>query len=164
VEQALIRLLQQMPIFGAVNEDALRFIVGEAPVVEVRQGDLFFHEGDRADSMFVLETGRVSIFRRIYDQELFLRELGAGDCFGELALMDLLPRSASVRALEDCRALQLSSATLLTLYRRHPEQFTLIYMNIGREIARRLRVADERLFQARAKAIAQANADANPSA
>jgi CRP-like cAMP-binding protein len=73
--------------------------------------------------------------------------------------MDLLPRSASVRALEDCRALQLSSATLLALYRRHPEQFTVIYMNIGREISRRLRVADDRLFQARAKTMAQENSD-----
>ncbi len=163
MEQALIRLLQQMPIFGGVSEDALQYLIKQVPLITVNRGLFFFREGDSADSMYVLEAGRVAVFKPIHNQELLLRELGTGDCFGELALLDLMPRSASVRALENCCALQLSSGTLLALYRQHPEQFTLIYINIGREIARRLRVADDRLFQARAKGLLQDEQDVHDS-
>ena len=76
-----------------------------------------------------------------------LHRLGAGDCFGEMALMDLFPRSASVFAIEDCRAIELAAADLLRLFERDAEQFALIQMNIGREVCRRLRATDEQLYQ-----------------
>jgi CRP-like cAMP-binding protein len=78
-----------------------------------------------------------------------LRELAAGDCFGEVALLDFGPRSASVRANEDCEALELSALDLRQLAEHDPVQFALIYMNLGRELSRRLRDADERLFGSR---------------
>jgi CRP-like cAMP-binding protein len=62
--------------------------------------------------------------------------------------MDLCPRSASVRADDDCQALELSAAALLGLFERDPEQFALIQMNMGREVCRRLRAADQQLFAA----------------
>ena len=146
---AQIKLLQRMPIFGAIRDDALEFIVDQTRSVAVRAGTYFFREEDEALSMFVLETGRVAILKNWLGEELLVRELGPGDCFGEMALMDLLPRSASVRALEDCLALELLPSTLLALYERDMEQFTLIQMNMGREVCRRLRATDEILFQFR---------------
>ena len=83
------------------------------------------------------------------DQRLLLRRLGPGDCFGEMSLLDLFPRSASIRAEEDCRAIRITSDNLLRLFERDPAQFALIQMNIGREISRRLRHTDELLFRAR---------------
>jgi len=64
-----------------------------------------------------------------------------------MALLDLFPRSASVLALAPCTAIELSTATLYKLYETHLEQFALIQMNIARELSRRLRAADERLFR-----------------
>jgi CRP-like cAMP-binding protein len=78
-----------------------------------------------------------------------LRTLERGDCFGEMALIDLQPRSASVRAIEDCEAIRLSAANLYQVYEKNVEQFTMIQMNLGREISRRLRDADERIFESR---------------
>ena len=72
--------------------------------------------------------------------------LGPGDCFGEMALIDLYPRSAGVRAAEDCLALALSNALLYQLYAVDPEPFTLIMMNLARELSRRLRRTEGRLF------------------
>jgi CRP-like cAMP-binding protein len=54
-----------------------------------------------------------------------------------------------VRAEEDCRALELGADDLLALFERDPEQFTLVQMNIGREVCRRLRATDELLFRLR---------------
>ena len=53
--------------------------------------------------------------------------------------MDLLPRSASVRAVEDCTAIRLSAANLYQVYEQDLKQFALIQMNMGREVTRRLR-------------------------
>jgi CRP-like cAMP-binding protein len=62
--------------------------------------------------------------------------------------MDRLPRSASIRAVEDCTAIRLSAANLHQVYERDPKQFALIQMNMGREVSRRLRESDNRLFRA----------------
>ena len=80
---------------------------------------------------------------------MLLRHLEFGDCFGEMALMDLVPRSASVRAVEHCVAIELATAHLHGLYKHDAEQFALIQMNIGREVCRRLRITDDLLFRER---------------
>ncbi len=144
-----IELFQRMPVFGALREDALRTLLEHAREVEVRAGDCFFREADRADSMFVLESGSVAVVKGWRGNDCVLHRLGAGDCFGEMALMDLSSRSASVRAEEDSRAIEVGADSLLQLYESDVEQFALLQMNIGREVCRRLRAADELLFRAR---------------
>lgn len=146
MRQARVKLLQSMPIFGGIREDALEFLVDHANVVRVSQGDYFFREGDDAISMFVLERGKVAVVRYVDGEEHLLRQLSQGDCFGEMALLDLYPRSASVIAVETCEAIEIPSSALLKLYEHDLEQFTVIQMNIGREISRRLRAADQQLF------------------
>ena len=66
-----------------------------------------------------------------------------------MSLIECRNRSASIRALEDCTAIELPLDTLHELYKRDVQQFVLIQMNIAREISRRLRAADKSLFEAR---------------
>ena len=142
----LHQLLQQMPIFGGVNPATLDFILERAPLVVKTESDCFFQEGDLAQAMYVLEKGRVAIFRSYRGVQYKLRELQQGDCFGEMALMACSARSASVCALGECHALEIESRSLAELYQHDPEQYTLIMMNMGREVCRRLNQADTRLF------------------
>lgn len=141
-----LKMLQQMPIFGGVDEATLDLILQNSEIVAVPSGDFFFREGDQDNAIYILERGRVAIFRFWNNQRYKLRELGVGDCFGEMALMDFQPRSAEVVATEDCRAIQITAPQLALLYERDPAQYTMIYMNLGREVCRRLREADRRLF------------------
>ena len=143
-----IELLQSMPVFGAVREDTLHFLVMQAHTLEVPADGWFFRENDAASSMFVLETGRAIVAKHWQERELLLHRLGPGDCFGEMSLMDLGPRSATVRAETACLALEISTEHLLRLFERDAEQFTLIQMNIGREVCRRLRATDDWLLRA----------------
>ena len=143
-----VELLQQMPIFGGIGDAALQLLLEPVQTISVPAGVFFFRERDMADCMYVLESGRVEVLKDWAGRELLLRELGAGDCFGEMALLDLFPRSASVRALEACQALALTPAHLARLFEHDAEQFALIQMNIAREMSRRLRDADEQLFRA----------------
>jgi CRP-like cAMP-binding protein len=103
--------------------------------------------------MFVLEQGEVAILKAWKGHEYLLQFLKTGDCFGEMAMLDLLPRSASVLATEDSIAMEISSTTLCQVYEKDLEQLAMIYMNMGREVSRRLRETDERMFQAKIEAI-----------
>lgn len=141
-------LLQRMPVFGALREDTLDFLLSATRERQVAAGGHFFRQGERALSMFVLESGRVTVRRSWGGREMLLRTLGAGDCFGEMALMDLSARSASVRAESDCLAIEITPGDLQALFERNAEQFAIIQMNIGREVCRRLRATDELLFRA----------------
>ena len=142
-----IEALQAMPIFGGIREDILAFLLGASEVLSVPKDKYFFREKDQAEAIYVLETGEVAVLKLWNGQQHVLRHLQRGDCFGEMAIMDLFPRSASIRAVTPCTAIQLSTASFQKIYEMNLEQFAMMQMNIGREVTRRLRVADEQLFR-----------------
>jgi CRP/FNR family cyclic AMP-dependent transcriptional regulator len=144
-----IELLQAMPVFGGLREETLSFLLDLSNMVSVAAGGYFFRQDDEAEAMYVLEAGRASVLKGWKGHQYVLSHLGQGDCFGEMSLMDMHHRSASVVADEPCEAIELTSGSLLAIYERDLEQFTLIQMNMGREVSRRLRDADERLFHAK---------------
>lgn len=146
---ARIELLQNMPIFGGLKVDALDLILQLSRSVVVPEGEFFFRQGEEGKSTFVLERGQVSVVKSWEDREHLLRRLGTGDCFGEMALIDFGLRSASVRAEVESAAIELSPSCLLKVAKLDLEQHTMIYMNMSRELSRRLREADERLFKAK---------------
>ena len=114
----------------------------------VSEGEYFYREGDPASSLFVLEDGTVSLVKHWQGSDYTLKSLNRGDCFGQVALIDLQPRNTSALATSDSTAIELCAEDLYKLYKRELHQFTLIYMNMAREVCRRLREADERTFEA----------------
>ena len=146
MQQSRLRILQEMPIFGGVELSTLEKLLAGAEMVRIATGDTLFREGDLDNSVYVLEEGRVGIYRTWQGREYLLRELFSGDCLGEMAMIDCKPRSATVRVLESGAVIRISVAQMGQLYVENPEQHALIYMNLAREVCRRLRVADQRLF------------------
>ncbi len=143
-----VELLQNMPLFGGVSKEAIEFLLEHMTTMRLAAGESFFAEEESGTAMYVLEQGEVELVRNWRDKPRRLAVLGAGDCFGEMALMDFQRRSATARALTDCEALEISVADLHGLYKRDLEQFTIIQMNMGREVSRRLRAADEHWIRA----------------
>jgi len=142
-----IELLQAMPIFGAVRAEVLTCLLQSSEYREVAKGHYFFREGELADSMYVLDQGSVAVYRNWRGESFKLRELREGDCFGEMALLDCQPRSASILALQPAGAIEINAGQLSEVYERFPDQFLLIHMNMTREVCRRLRATDQRLFE-----------------
>ena len=143
-----LELLQSMPIFGGIRSDTLAFLLEHSKLVAVSKNDYFYHEGDPAQSLFVLVQGKVMLLKAWHGEDYVLKTLKPGNCFGEVALMDLQPRNTSSLATEDSRAIEMTDDTFHQLFKREIEQFTIIRMNMAREVCRRLREADKRAFEA----------------
>ena len=106
--------------------------------------EVVFKEGDQARELYVLLMGEVEVFKVLKrGAEARLATLSPGHWFGEMSVLDAHPRSASVRALEPCRLLVVTARDLDALYRRDLKSYTLLVLNIARELARRLRLVDE---------------------
>ena len=144
-------ILQRIAIFGGVADRALQHLLTRAAPMTVEEEDFFFREDDPAESMFVLVEGRVAVVKSIDGSEYELCRMEVGDCFGELELIDLRPRAASVRALERCAALEISASVLREVYEIDETSFAIIHMNMGREVSRRLRKMDDDLLKVRAR-------------
>ncbi len=145
--EARRHILKNIPLFGALSPDTLDFLLQHSLEVLCKPGAYFFHEGDEAQSIYVIESGRVAVLKHWQGQDYLLKHLREGDSFGEMALIDMHNRSASVLAVVDTQAFKISSATLMGLYQHDLEQFTLLQMNMGREVSRRLRDATEQIFR-----------------
>jgi len=134
-----IHFFQNMPIFGGLTEDSLELIIKRSKAIELKKGDYFYQEGDHGSSLYVLTQGSVKGSKNIDGDEFQIDILSEGDCFGIMELIDPSPRLNSVMAQTFCTALKVSGLDLLELYKQNLEQYTLIQMNMAREISRRLR-------------------------
>lgn len=99
-------LLENLPLFAGLDADALADLRHSAEEIELTAGSYLFHEGDTADSLYVVRNGRVQALQ----QGVAIRELGRGDVIGELGLLTGTPRSASIRAVRDSTLVRLTKA------------------------------------------------------
>ena len=140
-------VLRNVPAFGGLTLDTLGFLLDRAVTTSVTKGDYFFKQGDPGEAVYILDTGRVAVEKELGEHRYLLRVLGAGDCFGEVALLSVTKRTASIRAIEACEALRITNRHLRDLYEHDLEQFTLLVMNLGREVCRRFVDLDRRYFE-----------------
>lgn len=143
--------LCQQPMFGGVRKQALTAILPLLREQHFAAGDVILREGDEGDALFLVCSGSVEVVKRSStgepEEERRIAVLAVGDVFGEMELIDTQRRSASVRALEPVTAVTLTNGDLLQIYQSDPTTFTLIVLNLARELSRRLRAIDTLLLQ-----------------
>lgn len=132
---------QRIKPAGGRVKPAGRRATGEAELV-VADGDDIIREGDVGHDMYIIQSGQVRISKRKTRGEVVLATLGKGDFFGEMSLLESLPREATARAVGEVRLLVLSRGGLLFRLRRDPT-FALEMLN---HLSSRLRVAQARLL------------------
>ena len=136
--------LKETPIFGGLPERVLSRLVAAIRVVRADAGTQIFAEGDIASCMFVVAEGELEICKRGRNGADFcLAVLGRGACVGEMSLIDIQARSASVHALSETVLYVLNQSEIAKLYETDLEVYALLISNIAREISRRLRYADQ---------------------
>src|SRR5215831_17652367 len=104
-------------------------------------GTVLFREGDPGRTMYVIRSGKVNIWKRISDTDLTLAVLGPGEFFGEMALLEGLPRSAGATVVEDALLIELEASAFETLIRKNSE----IALRLMRRLSSRLREADRQI-------------------
>lgn len=135
--------LRNIGLFGALSDDVLGFLADMLVVVSPAIGETIFHEGEDGSTMYVVLAGEMEVTKHSRGGvDARVAVLGPGDWFGEMSIVDIQPRSASVRALAPGKLIRISAADLDALYRHDVRSYAIIVLNLARELSRRLRVAD----------------------
>lgn len=155
-----LELLRRVPAFSELTENDLLRLSQVAIARHYPLGSRVFTEGDRGDTCYVIRAGSARVTRQHRDGRVItLATLGPGDIFGELAMFDGEVRSASVEAMAELDVLALIGEDLRLLLAKHPE----VTVKLLAALAKRLRVANERIsrqsFQAVAGRVAKALID-----
>ncbi|MFZ2119128.1 MAG: Crp/Fnr family transcriptional regulator [Pseudonocardiaceae bacterium] len=140
-------LLGRTPLCAGLDEAELMRLGACATRRIYRKGQYIFHQGDTGDAVFVLTEGSVKvIFGSADGDEMILATLRPPDIFGELALIDGGPRSASIQTLEPTAVLTLTRATLLDLMSRQPGVTDVVLRSLGTLVRHMIAQAADLVF------------------
>jgi len=111
------------------------------------KGHVLFHEGDEGEEMYIIQSGKVAIKKKVGEGDTVLATLEKGDFFGEMALLERLPRSATAELVEDGDLIVIGGETFGDMIKANPE----IAVRMLRKYSIRLRDADRQIEQMFAK-------------
>ncbi len=135
-------LLQNIPLFAGLPEAQLDHIAKMAVLRQVPRHKTIVFVGAKTDSLFVIVSGSAKVLNRDAEgREVILSMLEAGECFGEMGLIDDSPRSADVVANEACELLVISKAD----FTRALSENTELCLNIMKSLVLRLREANHKI-------------------
>ncbi len=147
---SLFNALAAVPVLTGLNLAALTLLANEGHIHNFAPDDLIVQEGASGHSFFIIAKGEVEVIKHLHSPHpTLLARLHRGTFFGEMCVVDPVPRAASVRAATPVTAIEISSGTLHHLYSQMPDQYSIVLLNLARDMARRLRTLDE-AFAARA--------------
>ncbi|MBI4324882.1 MAG: cyclic nucleotide-binding domain-containing protein [Chloroflexi bacterium] len=137
-------LMQGVPIFAGLDSQGLDLLLQRVEEMTVAAGDLVLREGELGNRFFLIGSGSVRVCKQSgQPEEVELARLGPRDFFGEMCILETLPRSATVQALAPSTLFSLPSTAFYHLYKARPEQYCILLLNIARDLSRRLRRLDE---------------------
>jgi CRP/FNR family transcriptional regulator, cyclic AMP receptor protein len=137
-----IDTLRQVPLFESLDNEAADELCQLLTSIDSKAGAFLFRHGEQGDAMYIIERGKVRICVQTLDGHQFtLTELGRGDFFGEMALLDGQHRSADALVSEDARLAVLSRDHFLSFMRSNPN----VALEMLTALVNRLRHTDELL-------------------
>jgi serine/threonine protein phosphatase PrpC len=148
--------LKKMPFFKYLGENDLIKIFVNMHNVKAAKSTQIFEMGDPGTDLYLILTGKVSVHLGATE----LAQLGPGAHFGEMALIDSAPRSASITTLEDCTFLRFDRKQFFALVRREHELAKKILWNILQVLSHRLRSTSRELEQVRESMVEEISIDA----
>ncbi|RMH72582.1 MAG: mechanosensitive ion channel protein MscS [Cyanobacteria bacterium J007] len=135
---ALKDLLRQVTYFQNFTELELRQLIETGYRKRLLESQILFREGDPGDAFYIILSGSVEVY--VEKIKKHLTNLGSGKFFGELALMLGIPRTASIRALEDTILFTINRQSFEKILREHPDLYEAIVQEFGKhqeELAQR---------------------------
>ncbi len=141
--------LRNVPILAGLDDAAVALLTERAVESKMPAQSVIVREGETGNRFFLIQSGGVRVCKNFgQPKEVELVRMGKGDFFGEMCILETLPRSATVQATADTTLYSLSSIVFYQLYESMPRQYGILLVNIARDLSRRLRHLDE-VFAAR---------------
>jgi CRP-like cAMP-binding protein len=119
-------ILRNEALFDCMSDAQLQNVIQNAQIQHYGRGERLIQEGDEGDSMFVMLRGTAAVSVARNGAGVRVGVMRQGDCFGEFSLLTGEPRSATVRAENDCEVLEISKPIMAELLRESPECLTAL--------------------------------------
>jgi CRP/FNR family transcriptional regulator, cyclic AMP receptor protein len=145
-------LLRSNPVFADLKDREVWELEQITHRRSYKEGEVVFHEGEPGVGMYIIEAGSVKVFISASGHEIELARLEKGEFFGEVALLEDEPRSATVMAMEPTALIGLFRPDLLDLIDRNPEAGVKIVLKLSQILAARLRHTHEEMRRMRTEA------------
>jgi CRP/FNR family cyclic AMP-dependent transcriptional regulator len=137
-----VHLIKDIPYFSELTIEEMQNLVASSQKRRYPRGSIVLHKDDVGDETYLIMIGKVKVIVTHPDgKEIILNILKSGDLFGEMAVFDHMPRSATVAAEEDSELLIISRENITNLIKRNPQ----IAFKLLSDMSRRLREADEQI-------------------
>lgn len=131
------RALKNLPLFAQLGDEEIYSLSARVSLRNYPKNTILVSEGDETDSLFIIESGKVKVYLSDEEgKEVIINMLEAGDYFGEIALLDDKPRSASVMTLGDSRLWMISKKDFEVWLLQYPQ----IALLLLRDMSNRLRL------------------------
>ena len=129
-------MLRSIPLFADLPDEDIESISNLAATRTYPKNTIIISEGDDSDSLYVVLSGKVKVFLSDDDgREIIINILGEGEYFGELALLDDAPRSASVMTSEECKLAVISKSSFEDCLFKNPQ----LSLRVIKELSKRMR-------------------------
>jgi len=138
-ETPRLSTLRQLPLFATLSRLELNVVDGLLHERRYLKGEIIFDEGEDGQALYVVIDGRVLICQQGEPEAGRIIEIDAGVVFGELALLDNVPRARQARAEEDCVLASLSRGDFESLLDTHAVIASKIALQLARQLGRQLR-------------------------
>ena len=142
------QIFRQMDLFWGMNDQELALFREIASIEKYSTGEVIFHEGDECNKLYIVITGAVEISTLLTDgSSRVLGLISRGTQFGEMALIDDVPRAATAKAIGDTALLSVLRDDFLDLIEQHPIFSAKALINLARTLSQHLRSTNEALRQ-----------------
>lgn len=142
-----VSLLRRVSLFADLNENALAGLAAHLRRRVFRKETIIFHQDQAGDALYIVESGRVRIFRSAENgQEITVETHGPGGFFGDMALLDGLPRSASALAKEDCVTYTLARPDFQGQLSQSPEMAIALLQSLSARLRKQMHYAETLAF------------------
>lgn len=140
--------LADSPLLLGLMEQEAESLFAVADRRTYKAGDLVVREGAPSDCLYILANGALEVVRLSEGDPVILATLTkSGSFFGEMSLVDIMPRSADIRAKSDAEVLAFPKRELATFFNQSPRAQMTMILNIARNLSFRLRDADARIVE-----------------
>ena len=148
VSPDLKAFLLATPFFGGLSDASLDLLVSMLVERHFEVGATVVAEGEPGRSMFIVHSGKLDVSQRAdAEHAIHMADLEPGDFFGEMTLIEMQNRSATVVVESPTVLYELTARQLYSFYKSDVHAYVIVMQNINRELCRRLRRADHRIAE-----------------